>query len=64
MAPRAKRANASALPDRAECSSNARADLEAADLLATANGIALTAADDGQTRRLLNLLRHGVTAPP
>jgi AcrR family transcriptional regulator len=51
---------AGALVERARQAGAVRADVAAADLLALANGIALTAADDGQAQRLLALARAGV----
>jgi hypothetical protein len=41
-----------------------RADLEVADLLALANGIALAGADTGQIKRLLDLIRRGADSKP
>jgi len=56
----AMRATASALLTRAQRSDAIRADLDVSDLLALANGIALTGADAGRAERLLLLLRRGM----
>lgn len=56
----AMHATASALLTRAQRSGAIRADLDVSDLLALANGIALTGVDTGQAERLLLLLRHGI----
>ncbi|GAA3515547.1 AcrR family transcriptional regulator [Streptosporangium album] len=55
----AMHASASALLTRAQRAGAVRADLDTSDLLALANGIALTGADSDQAERLLLLIRHG-----
>jgi AcrR family transcriptional regulator len=57
------RTTADALLDRARRSGAVRPGVTAADLLALANGIALTGTGDSRTRRLLDLVRHGATTP-
>ena len=57
----AMRSTATALLTRARSAGVVRADVNVADLLAVASGIAVAAAvDDDQTERCLELLRHGV----
>jgi AcrR family transcriptional regulator len=51
------------LLDHARSTGTVRADLDAADLLVLASGIALAGPDTGQVERCLAVLRHG-TAPP
>ncbi|MCW2919840.1 MAG: regulatory protein TetR [Actinomycetia bacterium] len=60
----AMHSTASALLTRAQRSTTVRADLEVSDLLALANGIALTGADADQTERLLLLIRSGTDPDP
>lgn len=55
---------ARALLVRAQRSGTVRTDLDVADLLALANGIALTGADAGQIERLLDLVRRGADSKP
>jgi AcrR family transcriptional regulator len=55
---------AAALLGRAQQAGAVRADLDAADLLALANAIALTGADPAQAERLLDLARRGTDAMP
>jgi AcrR family transcriptional regulator len=57
------RATASALLARAQDAGAIRGDLDVADLLAAATGIAQAAADDGQASRLLAIVRDGLTSP-
>jgi AcrR family transcriptional regulator len=54
---------ASALLTRAQGAGAVRADLNASELLALANGIALTAADATQAKRLVVLVRQGTDTP-
>lgn len=54
----------STLLTRAQRSAAVRADLDVSDLLALANGIALTSTDPDQVERLLLLVRHGVGSAP
>lgn len=56
----AMRSTATALLVRAQRAGTVRAELDVADLLALANGIALSGADDEQIRRLVRLIRGGV----
>jgi hypothetical protein len=60
----AMHSSASALLTLAQDAGVVRADLTSADLLAAANGIALTSAPGPQTERLLALIRRGATAEP
>ena len=53
----------SALLARAQDAGAIRGDLDVADLLAAATGIAQAAADDGQASRLLAIVRDGLTSP-
>jgi AcrR family transcriptional regulator len=55
----AMRATASGLLTRAQSAGEVSADIEAADLLALANGIAVASADVDQANRCLELLRRG-----
>ena len=57
------RATASGLLARAQDAGAVRGDLDVADLLAAATGIAQAAADDGQASRLLAIVRDGLTSP-
>ena len=57
------RATASGLLARAQDAGAIRGDLDVADLLAAATGIAQAAADDGQASRLLAIVRDGLTSP-
>ena len=57
----AMRATAEALLDRARRDGTVRPDVRAADLLALANGVALTGDGGTRTRRLLALVRRGAT---
>ncbi|MFC0038434.1 TetR/AcrR family transcriptional regulator [Actinomadura rayongensis] len=54
---------ASALLTRAQSAGAVRPDLSATELLALANGIALTATDAARTERLLLLVRQGTDTP-
>ncbi|MFD8717672.1 TetR/AcrR family transcriptional regulator [Streptomyces sp. NPDC059629] len=54
---------ASALLTRAQGAGAVRADLSASELLALANGIALTAIDATQAERLVALVRQGTDTP-
>ncbi|WP_406089072.1 TetR/AcrR family transcriptional regulator [Streptomyces sp. NBC_01013] len=54
---------ASALLIRAQSAGTVRADLNASELLALANGIALTATDATQAERLVVLVRQGTDTP-
>jgi AcrR family transcriptional regulator len=54
---------ASALLVRAQRAGAVRAELDVADLLALANGIALTGADDDRIHRLVALIRTGADVP-
>ncbi|MFE4630343.1 TetR/AcrR family transcriptional regulator [Streptomyces mirabilis] len=54
---------ASALLTRAQSAGAVRADLNASELLALANGIALTATDATQAERLVLLIRQGTDTP-
>ncbi|MFD8815127.1 TetR/AcrR family transcriptional regulator [Streptomyces sp. NPDC059627] len=54
---------ASALLTRAQSAGTVRADLSASELLALANGIALTATDPTQAERLVLLIRQGTDTP-
>ncbi|MFF4836610.1 TetR/AcrR family transcriptional regulator [Streptomyces sp. NPDC001315] len=54
---------ASALLTRAQSAGTVRADLNASELLALANGIALTATDPTQAERLVLLVRQGTDTP-
>lgn len=56
----AMRATATKLVERARVAGCASADLDVSDLLVLAAGIAVASADADQTRRCLDLLRHGV----
>ncbi len=58
----AMRATAEALLDRARRDGTVRPEIGAADLLALANGIALTGDGAARARRLLGLVRRGATA--
>ncbi|POM25797.1 Bacterial regulatory protein, tetR family [Actinomadura rubteroloni] len=58
------RTAASALLTRAQNAGAVRADLNVSELLALANGIALTTTDAAQARRLVLLLRQGTDVPP
>ncbi|MDN3359324.1 TetR family transcriptional regulator [Actinomadura sp. DC4] len=60
----AMRATASALLDRARRAGAIRTEVEVADLLLLANGIALAGADDVRTRRLIHLIRTGTDRGP
>lgn len=60
----AMHATASALLVRARRAGAVRAGLDVADLLALANGIALTGADDARIHRLIDLIRTGADAGP
>jgi hypothetical protein len=53
------RATAAALLARAQRAGAVRAELDVADLLALANGIALTGADEERIHRLVRLIRTG-----
>jgi AcrR family transcriptional regulator len=55
----AMHSTASALLVRAQRAGTVRAELDVADLLALANGIAVTGADDDQIHRLVRLIRDG-----
>lgn len=55
----AMHSTASALLARAQQAGAVRAEVSASDLLALANGTALTGVDSDQTERLLLLVRHG-----
>jgi AcrR family transcriptional regulator len=55
---------ASALLTRAQSAGTVRADLNASELLALANGIALTTPDATQAERLVVLVRQGTNTPP
>jgi hypothetical protein len=57
------RATASGLLGRAQDAGVVRRDLDVADLLASASGIAHAGAGDDQIDRLLTIVRDGVTAP-
>ncbi|MET9382983.1 helix-turn-helix domain-containing protein [Streptomyces sp. NPDC002928] len=54
---------ASALLTRAQSAGTVRADLNASELLALANGIALTTTDATQAERLVVLVRQGTDTP-
>jgi hypothetical protein len=54
---------ASALLTRAQSAGAVRPDLNASELLALANGIALTATDTTQAERLVLLIRQGMDTP-
>jgi AcrR family transcriptional regulator len=54
---------ASTLLTRAQSAGDVRADIDASELLALANGIALTAADAAQAERLVLLVRQGTDTP-
>jgi AcrR family transcriptional regulator len=54
---------ASALLTRAQSAGAVRPDLNASELLALANGIALTATDATQAERLVLMIRQGTDAP-
>jgi AcrR family transcriptional regulator len=54
---------ASALLTRAQSAGAVRADLDASELLALANGIALTTTDAAQAKRLVLLVRQGTDTP-
>jgi AcrR family transcriptional regulator len=54
---------ASALLTRAQSAGAVRSDLDASELLALANGIALTATDATQAERLVLLVRQGTDTP-
>ncbi|URM98315.1 TetR/AcrR family transcriptional regulator [Actinomadura madurae] len=54
---------ASALLTRAQSAGAVRPDLKASELLALANGIALTATDATQAERLVMLIRQGTDTP-
>ncbi|MGY0060196.1 TetR/AcrR family transcriptional regulator [Streptomyces sp. LZ34] len=56
--------SASALLTRAQSAGTVRADLNASELLALANGIALTTTDATQAERLVVLVRQGTDTPP
>jgi hypothetical protein len=56
-------AAASALLTRAQSADAVRADLTASELLALANGIALTTTDATQAERLVFLVRRGTDTP-
>jgi AcrR family transcriptional regulator len=58
------RSTASALLTRAQRTGSVRADLDVADLLALANGIAVAGPDPGRIDRLLFLVRHGTNQKP
>jgi AcrR family transcriptional regulator len=61
----AMHATASRLLTQAQSAGTASADLDPADLLALASGIALASADTQQAERCLALIRHGTApAPP
>jgi AcrR family transcriptional regulator len=60
----AMRATASALLSRAQSAGEVSADVDASDLLALANGIAVAGAGADQADRCLELLRHGTAPPP
>jgi AcrR family transcriptional regulator len=55
---------ASALLTRAQIAGAVRADLTTSELLALANGIALTTTDATQAERLVLLVRQGTDTPP
>ncbi|MFJ2192128.1 TetR/AcrR family transcriptional regulator [Kitasatospora sp. NPDC087861] len=54
---------ASALLTRAQCAGTVRSDLDPSELLALANGIALTATGATQAERLVLLVRQGTDTP-
>jgi hypothetical protein len=55
---------ASALLTRAQSAGAVRFDLDTSELLALANGIALTTTDAAQAARLVLLVRQGTDTPP
>ncbi|MFJ9711940.1 hypothetical protein [Streptomyces sp. NPDC101234] len=57
------RTAASALLTRAQSAGAVRADLDASELLALADGITLTATDVTQAGRLVVLVRQGMDTP-
>jgi AcrR family transcriptional regulator len=61
---RAMHSTASALLQRAQRTGAIRPELDIADLLALANGIALTGADTAQIQRLISLVRNGADTTP